>query len=88
MSAWYVWSALGMYPMNPASGNYVLGSPVIEKATIKLPGNKLLEIKVNNQGAKNMFVEKATWNGKPLTNHAVAHSDLMQGGVLEITMKP
>ncbi len=88
MSAWYVWSALGMYPMNPASGSYVLGSPVIEKATIKLPGNKLLEIKVNNQGAQNMLVEKATWNGKPVENHAVAHSDLMQGGVLEITMKP
>ncbi len=87
MSAWYVWSALGMYPMNPASGNYYLGSPLIRKATISLDNGQKISIVVNNGSAENVLIKQANWNGKPLTEGFINHADLVKGGTLTIDMK-
>ncbi|MES2647854.1 MAG: GH92 family glycosyl hydrolase [Bacteroidota bacterium] len=85
MSAWYVWSALGFYPMNPASGQYVFGSPVIEDAVIDLPGNKKIKIQVKGANTGG-FVKKVTLNGKEHSNIYISHAEIMNGGLLEIEM--
>lgn len=84
MSAWLVWTMLGMYPMNPASGNYVFGYPLVDDATIKLPNNKQLIIKVlhtKKQGQK-PALNKVLFNGKSLPITSIKHKDLLQGGTL------
>ncbi len=86
MSAWYVWSALGMYPMNPASGNYIFGSPLMDDAVIQLPGNKQLHIKVKGNSDKNIYIKKVMLNGKPHSNISITHAEIMKGGLLEIEM--
>jgi predicted alpha-1,2-mannosidase len=86
MSAWYVWSALGFYPMNAASGTYVFGSPIIDHATIKLAGNKTLQIKVKNNSVENRFIKKVLLNGKPHSTVSITHAEIVKGGVLEIEM--
>ena len=88
MSAWYVWSALGMYPMNPASGEYVIGSPVMDDATIYLPSRKVLKITVLNNSPKNKYIQKITWNEVVYTQSFIRHADLMKGGAIEINMGP
>jgi len=88
MSAWYVWSALGMYPMNPANGEYVIGSPLMDDATIYLPNKKVFEMKVLENSAKNIYIQKITWNQVPYTQSFIRHADIMKGGKLEITMGP
>ncbi|MDN3582576.1 GH92 family glycosyl hydrolase [Mucilaginibacter flavus] len=86
MSAWYVLSALGFYPVNPANGLYVFGSPVINEATLKLQGNKTFHIVVKNNGPKNIYINSMTLNGVNHTKTYFAHKDLMKGGELVITM--
>ncbi len=85
MSAWYIWSSLGMYPMNPASGNYIIGYPLIKNATISLPNNKLLNIKtkyLSGYSSKNSFVKAVYLNNKKINTSFVTHQQLMQGGTL------
>src|SRR6185503_10329573 len=86
MSAWYVWSALGFYPVNPASGQYVFGSPLFKNATLSLHGNKKLVIKTINNAANHPYIQRITFNGKPWNKTAIGHAVLMQGGVLEFVM--
>jgi putative alpha-1,2-mannosidase len=86
MSAWYVWSALGMYPMNAASGDYFLGSPIIRQAIIKLENGKTIKILVNDQKAENAVIQSAKWNGILIESYKITHKELMEGGTLEITM--
>jgi len=86
MSAWYVFSALGFYPLNPASGEYIFGSPLIDKAVITLPGNQTFTILVNNNSADNKYIHSKKLNGKIYKKHSLFHSDILKGGVLEITM--
>jgi len=86
MSAWYVWSALGFYPVNPASGQYVFGSPLFKEATLRLPGNKKLVIKTINNAADHAYIQRITFNGKPWNKISIPHAALMQGGVLEFVM--
>lgn len=88
MSAWYVWSALGLYPMNPSSGEYVFGSPLINKATIALPNGKTLQVLVKNNSEKNITVRQAVLNGKPILQHFITHQQLLQGGILVLQMAP
>lgn len=86
MSAWYVWSCLGMYPMNPASGEYVFGYPLVKNATIQLPNDKILDLKINriqNSGKLARIVE-IRFNHKKIEVTAISHSDLLQGGLLEM----
>ncbi|HTL07345.1 MAG TPA: GH92 family glycosyl hydrolase [Chitinophagaceae bacterium] len=88
MSAWYVWSALGMYPVHPANGLYVLGSPVVDDAVIKVAGNKQFHIAVKNNSANNKYIQRVRLNGRPYTKAYLLHNDIMRGGELIIEMGP
>ncbi|WP_345890346.1 GH92 family glycosyl hydrolase [Rufibacter aurantiacus] len=86
MSAWYVFSSLGFYPVNPANGAYVFGSPAVKEATLNLADGKKLVIKAPNNSPKNKYIQKVTLNGKPYTKSYILHKDLMQGGELVFEM--
>ncbi len=86
MSAWYIFSSLGFYPVFPASGNYILGSPLFEKATIKLPNNKLFTVIAKGVSSENIYIQKISINGKIINEPFFTHQQLMQGGILELTM--
>jgi len=82
MSAWYIFSALGFYPVNPGSDIYEIGSPSIKSALINLKDDKKLTIKTKNQNAKNIYVEKVLLNGRKINGHQLLHSDIAGGGEL------
>lgn len=86
MSAWYIFSALGFYPVHPAGGLYVLGSPLIDDAVIHLPKGKTFHIKVINNSNNNKYIQRITLNGKPTAKSYILHSDIMNGGELIIEM--
>lgn len=86
MSAWYVLSAMGFYPVNPANGAFVFGSPVIGSADIRLAGNKHFSIRVENQGKANKYIKRVTLNGKPYTRSFLLYRDIVKGGRLVIYM--
>ncbi|TDX00592.1 GH92 family glycosyl hydrolase [Dinghuibacter silviterrae] len=86
MSAWYVFSALGFYPVNPASGQYVLGSPLFDRVTLNLPGNKTFTVVAQNNSPINKYIESAVLNGKKYDKSYITHADIMKGGVLELVM--
>jgi predicted alpha-1,2-mannosidase len=90
MSAWHVLSTLGFYPLNPANGAYVFGSPSVNKATISLAGGKTLTIEAKNNSAANKYIQRVVRNGKPYAKSYITHQDLLQGGslVLEMGSKP
>lgn len=86
MSAWYIFSSLGFYPVAPGNNEYAIGSPTIHNAKINLENGKTFEIKVNNASDKNIYVKKMILNGKPLNNYFINYQDIINGGVLEFTM--
>ena len=86
MSAWYVMSALGIYPMNPVSGEYVFGSPIVDKAVILLENGKKFTIVAKNNSAKNKYIRSVKINGRPFYDKALLNSQLMSGGELEFIM--
>lgn len=86
MSAWYVWSSIGLYPMNPASGEYEIGRPLFEKAKINLPNGKTFTIIAENVSAENMYIQSATLNGKPLDRTFITDEELKAGGELKFVM--
>ncbi len=86
MSAWYVFSAIGFYPVNAASGNYVFGRPMFDKAAFSLPGGKKFVVETKNNSAENMYIQSASLNGKPYTKTYFTHKDLMKGGKLVFVM--
>ena len=88
MSAWYLFSALGMYPVNPVGGQYVLGSPEVKEAEISLPNGKKFTIEANGQSSKNIYVKRILLNGQPLSNIFITHQQLMKGGKLVFEMSP
>jgi predicted alpha-1,2-mannosidase len=85
MSAWYVFSAIGFYPVNPASGEYVIGVPAFKKAILHL-GNKDMTISAPNLTANDQDVSKIELNGKAYTSPYLLHQDLMKGGKLNFMM--
>ena len=86
MSAWFVFSALGFYPMNPASGVYMFGLPLVEQATIQLPNGKLFTLKTKSpSGGRNKIV-KAVLNGKEIPVHSITHEQIMRGGQLALEL--
>jgi predicted alpha-1,2-mannosidase len=87
MSAWYVFSALGFYPVNPASGIYVFGTPMVNKASITV-NNKTFTVMATGLSDKNRFIQGVKLNGKDYTKLFITHNDLMSGGILEFTMGP
>lgn len=85
-SAWYVFSALGFYPVTPGTGEYVLGSPLFKKATVILPDGKELVIRAPENNRKNIFVMEARLNGRRLDVNYLTHPQLSAGGTLDFTM--
>jgi predicted alpha-1,2-mannosidase len=90
MSAWYIFSAMGFYPVNPVSGEYITGAPQLPEATIHLSAGKTFTIEARNLSTVNKYVQSVTLNGKPLENFIVKHSDILKGGklVYEMTANP
>ena len=90
MSAWYLFSALGFYPVNPADGRYILGSPEVNEAIISLGEGKTFTIKASNQSADHVYVKKVTLNGKVLDEIFISHQQIIEGGelVFEMTSSP
>ncbi|RYX83990.1 glycoside hydrolase family 92 protein, partial [bacterium] len=86
MSAWYIFSSLGFYPVAPGSDQYALGSPAIDGAVIQLPEGKTLEIVAKNQSAKNVYVKEVLLNGQVLNQHFITHQQIMGGGKLVFVM--
>jgi predicted alpha-1,2-mannosidase len=86
MSAWYIFSSLGFYPVTPGSSDYALGSPLVEEATIHLENGKTLKITAKNQNEKNVYVKRISINGKPLKGTLLNHQDIMNGGELIFEM--
>jgi len=85
-SAWYVFSALGCYPVCPASGQYVLGAPLFKKITLNLENGKKVIINAPNNSAANKYVNSITFNGKPYDFNWLDHTALMQGAVINFNM--
>jgi predicted alpha-1,2-mannosidase len=88
MSSWYVFGALGFYPVNPSSGQYILGSPVADRASISVGNGKRFTVIAKNQSAKNVYVQSASLNGKPLERTWISHREIVAGGTLEFVMGP
>ena len=86
MSAWAVWSMMGMFPANPANGEYVFGSPVFDAATIQLPGGKKMLIKTINNGKANKYIQSVSLYGKPYNKSYIDHATLVKGGQLVFVM--
>lgn len=82
MSAWYIFSALGFYPVAPGSGQYAFGSPKVIQAVLKLENGRTLKITAKNQSAKNVYVSKVELNGKLLTTRYITYDQIMEGGAL------
>ena len=86
MSAWYIFSALGFYPVLPGSDEYQFGSPLVKSAKINLENGKTITIKTENQSEKNVYVSKIMVNGKEVKNHILKHSDIANGGEIIFKM--
>jgi predicted alpha-1,2-mannosidase len=86
MSSWYIYSALGFYPVNPANGVYIFGSPAINDAVISLADNKKFHIKVVGNSNRNKYIVKAVLNGKNYTRSYLLHQTIINGGALVLYM--
>ncbi|WP_281987389.1 GH92 family glycosyl hydrolase [Aquimarina aggregata] len=86
MSSWYVFNALGFYPVNPVQGIYHLSTPLFEKSEIVLSKGKTFTCIAKNISDQNKYVKKITLNGKPLQNIYIEHKEIMKGGTLEFEM--
>ncbi|MDJ1499295.1 GH92 family glycosyl hydrolase [Xanthocytophaga agilis] len=86
MSAWYIFSSLGFYPVCPGSEQYALGSPAVKTASIQLENGKVFTIEAKSQSDKNVYVQKVLLNGKPLTQRYITHTDILNGGNLVFYM--
>jgi len=85
-SAWYVFSALGFYPVCPGTDEYVLGAPLFKKATLHLENGRSLVIDAANNSSENMYIESLRLDGNEYTKNYVKHEDLLKGGVLKFDM--
>ena len=86
MSAWYIFSSLGFYPVAPGSDEYALGSPLVKKAVFNLESEKNFEVETVNQSDKNVFVSKVLLNGKELKKPFLKHEDVINGGKITFYM--
>ncbi len=87
-SAWYVFSAMGFYPVTPATDQYVLGAPLFKKVTLKLENGRNVVISAPANSDKNRYVKSVTLNGKPVSATWISHSGLQKGGTLQFGMVP
>jgi putative alpha-1,2-mannosidase len=87
MSAWYVFSAMGFYPVNPADGKFILGSPALDKAAIRAGNGKTFTVIAENNSAENVNVSEVFLNGERLDRNYITYSEIMNGGELRFIMK-
>lgn len=86
MSAWYVLASIGMHPICPGDTRMELSAPLFDKVTLRLAGGKVFTIRVKGQSPQNTYIQSATLNGKPYTKCYIDYQDVVQGGVLELTL--
>jgi predicted alpha-1,2-mannosidase len=87
MSAWYIFSSLGFYPVCPGSNTYIIGSPSVDRAVLNLENGKTFIITATNLSETNIYIRKILLNGKLLNGFELKHSDIMKGGTLEFVME-
>ena len=87
-SAWYLFSAMGFYPVTPATDQYVLGAPLFKKVIVSLENGKQLTIKAPSNSPENMYIRQMKLNGKINLRNWIGHSDLVKGATLEFMMSP
>ncbi len=87
MSAWYVFSALGFYPVNPADGRYAIGSPLVKEATIKAGEGRTFRIVAENNSTENRYIKEAFLNGEKLDRWYITHEEVIRGGELRLVME-
>lgn len=90
MSAWYVFSSLGFYPVTPASNEYIIGSPLFDKATVNLEDGKTFTVATENLSDENKYINAVYLNGKKHPYSYIKHADIMNGGslIFEMTNAP
>lgn len=86
MSAWYIFSSMGFYPVNPASGVYMLGSPILKEATLNTGNGKQFQVTTINTALKNIYIQSVKLNGKAYDKTFITQADLVKGGKLEFVM--
>ena len=86
MSAWYIFSSLGFYPVCPGSDQYAIGSPLVKKAVLNLENGKTLIIVAENQSPKHVYVKEVKVNGKKINRNYLKHSDIVNGGKIVFVM--
>lgn len=86
MSAWYVFSAIGFYPVCPSTPYYYIGTPSFDKVTFNLENGKKFEIQAHGVGDKAFYIQKTLLNGKPMSGYQLSHDDILKGGKLEFWM--
>jgi predicted alpha-1,2-mannosidase len=86
MSAWYIFTAMGFYPVNPADGKYVFGAPQLSKVSLALPGNKSFLIEARGLSVTNKYVQSISLNGRPYLKNYISHKDILKGGKLLFVM--
>jgi putative alpha-1,2-mannosidase len=88
MSAWLLFTAMGFYPVNPASGEYMIGSPMYKLMTLRLDNGKTFRIEAENNSASNVYIQSATLDGKPLNIPAITWEQIQSGATLHFKMGP
>ncbi len=88
MSAWYIFSAMGFYPVAPGSNQYVFGSPCVQKAIINLENGKQFTIEAKNLSDKNIYIQSIILDGEDYHNSFILHKDIVNGGNLVFNMGP
>ena len=88
MSAWYMFAAMGFYPVCPGTPYYMLASPSFPSLTLNLENGNVFTVKAGNASEKNIYIQSATLNGKPYTRNYITHQDILNGGVMEFVMGP
>ena len=86
MSAWYLFSAMGFYPLNPASSEYILGAPQLSKIALRLPGGKTFTVKAEGISKDALYVKSVRLNGKRLDGFKIRHEEILKGGELVFEM--
>lgn len=86
MSAWYVLSSLGLYQVDPAGGLFVLGSPAVREATLRVGEDRTFRIVAHDNSDENRYILRAALDGEPLTRSYLTYEEIVRGGVLELWM--
>ncbi|MGN6375816.1 MAG: GH92 family glycosyl hydrolase [Sphingomonas sp.] len=87
-SSWYALSAMGFYPVDPSSPNYIIGSPIFDDVKVQLGNGKTLEVEAQNNSQANMYIQSATLNGRPWNKPWFSQSDIADGGKFVFVMGP